>query len=336
MEARMFCLLVAGLCAAALLGAPASAQTNINLRKYNVDSSSLTVSGLSAGAFFAAQFHVAFSDIVHGAAVFAGGPFYCSQGSEQTALTACMAAPEMINIDSLVGSAKQFAALKQIPSLDHLKNSQVFLYSGMLDTIVQPGVVRAAESFYQQMGANTSHQYSIASQHCMPSNSFGNACPYLGSPFVSNCNYDGAGQALAHLYSGAALKRGAIVQSNLFSFDQSTFIPPYIGLSSLALTGYIYIPTACQNLQKCKLHVAFAGCEMTHKDIGNAWVLSAGYNQWAEASNIIVVYPQTVSTLIDNPKACLDWWGYTGPLFATGDGVQMAFVRNVIRTVAGF
>jgi len=38
----------------------------------------MAVVGLSAGAFFAAQFHVAFSSELIGAGIIAGGPYYCT------------------------------------------------------------------------------------------------------------------------------------------------------------------------------------------------------------------------------------------------------------------
>ncbi len=53
-------------------------------------SGSTTVSGLSAGGFFAVQMHVAFSRSINGSAIFAGGPYFCSNGVLETALTACM------------------------------------------------------------------------------------------------------------------------------------------------------------------------------------------------------------------------------------------------------
>src|SRR5690349_4891765 len=41
----------------------------------NLDRSAITVSGLSSGGFMAHQFHVAFSKLVTGAGIIAGGPF---------------------------------------------------------------------------------------------------------------------------------------------------------------------------------------------------------------------------------------------------------------------
>ncbi len=35
------------------------------------------------------------------------------------------------------------------------------------------------------------------------------------------------------------------------------------------------------------------------------------YLPWAEANNVIVLFPQAAKAdLHDNPKACFDWWGY--------------------------
>ena len=50
------------------------------LGSYNVDAGSVSVSGLSAGGFVAAQFGIAYSDVFKaGFGVFAGGPFDCAR-----------------------------------------------------------------------------------------------------------------------------------------------------------------------------------------------------------------------------------------------------------------
>ena len=73
---------------ASMLGAPASGSgsstggTSSTLGTYNVDPSSVSVSGLSAGGFMAAQLGVAYSDVFKiGFGVFAGGPFDCARSS---------------------------------------------------------------------------------------------------------------------------------------------------------------------------------------------------------------------------------------------------------------
>ena len=52
--------------------------------------SDVTVSGLSSGAFMAVQLHVAYSSIISGAAVYAGGPYWCAMGNLNTAMMDCM------------------------------------------------------------------------------------------------------------------------------------------------------------------------------------------------------------------------------------------------------
>lgn len=50
------------------------------LGAYNIDPSSVSVSGLSSGAFFSAQLGVAYSNVFQtGFGVFAGGPFDCAR-----------------------------------------------------------------------------------------------------------------------------------------------------------------------------------------------------------------------------------------------------------------
>lgn len=60
------------------LGATGALATALN--PYNVDPSSVSVSGLSAGGFMSVQLGVAYSDIFKvGFGVFAGGPYDCAR-----------------------------------------------------------------------------------------------------------------------------------------------------------------------------------------------------------------------------------------------------------------
>eukprot|EP01136_Pigoraptor_vietnamica_P005621 Opistho-1_new@37505 len=99
--------------------------------------------------------------------------------------------------------------------------------------------------------------------------------------------------------------------------------------------GYVYVPTACQQNATCRLHVAFHGCEQGHSSVGMDYVEDAGYNGWAEANNIIVLYPQVLPTsmLGSNPKGCFDWWGYTDSKYAYKSGAQMSAVKKMIDAI---
>src|SRR3712207_6076718 len=61
------------------------------LPSFNVDLGQTTVSGLSSGGYMALQFHVGFSEMVRGAGVVAGGPYFCAEGQLiPNALFRCM------------------------------------------------------------------------------------------------------------------------------------------------------------------------------------------------------------------------------------------------------
>ena len=66
---------------------------------------------------------------------------------------------------------------------------------------------------------------------------------------------------------------------------------------------------------------------------GDTFARLAGYNEWADANDIVVLYPQAESAAL-NPFGCWDWWGYTGRDYATGSGTQMAAIRAMIDRIA--
>ena len=96
--------------------------------------------------------------------------------------------------------------------------------------------------------------------------------------------------------------------------------------------------------RRCRLHVAFHGCQQNADTIGDAFIRGAGYNEWAEANRIVVLYPQAAA-LADrvagvrldwpNPRGCWDWWGFTGADFARKSGPQISAVDSMIDRLAG-
>ena len=52
----------------------------------SLNKQAVTVSGISSGGYMAHQYHIAFSDEVTGAALFASGPYGCAKNSLKTAL----------------------------------------------------------------------------------------------------------------------------------------------------------------------------------------------------------------------------------------------------------
>jgi hypothetical protein len=84
------------------------------------------------------QFHIAYSSVVSSAAIFAGGPYWCAQGSIIHATVDCMNVPASINIDTLVAKAKSLASSGSIDALSNLDGHSVFLFSGTKDSVVNP------------------------------------------------------------------------------------------------------------------------------------------------------------------------------------------------------
>jgi poly(3-hydroxybutyrate) depolymerase len=102
------------------------------------------------------------------------------------------------------------------------------------------------------------------------------------------------------------------------------------------------VPPTCENnsgsAAKCRLHVAFHGCEQGVDKIHDLFIRSTGYNAWADANQIVVLYPQVIpwrrlvdpSDISANPKGCWDWWGYSGDDYLTRNGKQMQAVRKML------
>jgi poly(3-hydroxybutyrate) depolymerase len=149
------------------------------------------------------------------------------------------------------------------------------------------------------------------------------------------------------------------LQERVFAFKQSEAFDSANEISEAVMAdkGFVFVPIGCQNGGRCRLHVAFHGCAQgygfssgasTSKSLyggRNGWthfVENAGYNEWADVNNIVVLYPQvaqrqlsdSVSLQYSNPFGCWDQWGYTGPNYHTRGGRQIKAVWKMIQALA--
>lgn len=138
-----------------------------SLPSVGADIKQTTTSGISAGAFFSFQFHVAFSSDVMGAAGIAGGPFYCAGGTESGAFVKCMYATETIDVSSLVAQTKSYASSGDIDDPSNMADDKVWVYSGTADSVVSPKVVKTVPTYYENFvnSSNIAEEFSIPSQH---------------------------------------------------------------------------------------------------------------------------------------------------------------------------
>jgi poly(3-hydroxybutyrate) depolymerase len=306
---------------------------------YNVDLSQTSTSGLSSGAFMAVQFHIAFSSMMKGAAVFAGGPYSCAQGSLADAYTQCMYATAAPSVTPMVDLTMQYASAGTIDDPSHLAGQRVFLFGGADDDTVNPVVMDALETYYATFLSSAAIQYESrhpSTGHTMPTLDYGGDCSLTASPWIGDCNYDGAGQALAQIY-GTLNPPSTTSSGTVLSIPQGNYIADPAS-HSLADTAYAYVPAACASGELCRIHIAFHGCEQEATGgVGSDFYLHAGYNAWADTNHIIVLYPQTIASELSpsNPEACWDWWGYDSTDYAQKTGPQMAMVRAMLGYFAG-
>lgn len=66
--------------------------------------------------------------------------------------------------------------------------------------------------------------------------------------------------------------------------------------------------------------------------MADAVARGAGFNEWAEANRLVVLYPQAKASRMAplNPLGCWDWWGYTDEDYATRDGAQIKAVQAMV------
>lgn len=343
----------------------------------NIDLAQTTVSGISSGAFMAVQFAVAHSATVRGVAATAGGPYFCAGKDSwagagvSKAIAHCMqgdpAYPAVPISDGdlaqMAAAARSWAGKGLIDSVDNLQNQRVWLFHGYNDGIVKKpvsdalfrwytGFVPSSGLFYKDQlkagHAQISASCSGEPQACQP-------CSASGGDFINACIdsrepaqiYDAAGAALQFFY-GPLLRTGiAALRGAIQSFDQR----PYIQRDgkviealkvSLAERGYLYVPADCAAGHACRLHVAFHGCQQQAGQLDRSFVDHAGFNEWADANRIVVLYPQTAATSAVpltpfNPQGCWDWWGYNdfaydpAGHYATRDGAQIGAVWRMVQ-----
>ena len=294
----------------------------------NADLSQTTVSGLSSGAFMATQFHVAYSNLIVGAGIIAGGPYYCSGSHSHStfnppifylsnAMNVCMApiAGTGPDADELFKRAEEFASNGWIDPLENLKNDRVYIFSGSSDRTVLTSVVNETEAFYKKAGVpsqNIRYNKSVNAGHCISVAEYDTPCPETKSPYINDCDFIQSHRILTHLY-GRLNPPATTLSSKVQRFDQSAFLDKEsLELTCMSDTAYIYIPKSCET-ESCKVHVAFHGCLQSDENIGDKYYTQTGYNELADTNNIILLYPQVEKSIPANPMGCWDFWGYSNP-----------------------
>ncbi len=330
-----------------------------SLPAFNVELKETSVSGLSSGAYMAVQFELAHSAIVKGAGVIAGGPYLCAQNDITRATSICSCTAFMAkckvaaggtDVSELAQRTRKEAAQGRIDPLSQVANHRIFLFSGTKDSLIPQAVMDDLQAYYLLFvkAANIKYKKDLAAQHAFPTDSFGKACDHLGEPFINNCGYDAAGELLKQIYGAVKPRNTGKLSGSFIEFDQAEFIEKPAS-HSMDDSGWAFVPASCTEGKQCRVHVAFHGCKQGHKDVGMDFIEHAGYNEWADTNNIIVLYPQVIpkqvfgypgSVLADknntNPGGCWNWWGYDKDAdYAVKGGRQITAVKGMLDRLAG-
>ncbi len=357
----------------ASLAIPASAQERLGI--LDIDPNKVSISGISSGAFMANQFHIAHSELIMGAGLVAGGLYTCAvsrvdeankllDATISRALDRCMFAKAPLqSADTYAQRAETFAEAAWIDPLSALDGDKVYLFTGRADDVVNPATVERAAEVYRALGVEegdlrfqkfldqpspdggAGHSW-VTDDCCQP-------CAANKSPYINDCDYDQAEAILSHIY-GDLRPKSETLSGRFIEFAQSEFVPDgKTAINGLRDTGQIYVPTACAEGETCSLHVVLHGCEQSTEVLGDTFFKKIGVNEWADANDIVVLYPQaskvdraTLDTAFPdrvfrnsfavNPNGCWNWWGYAyDERFALKDGVQIGAIYGMIKRIMG-
>lgn len=321
------------------------------LGKYSIQSDRIFVAGMSSGGAMAVQLQVAYSQTFKGAAIYAGLPYYCAQDNFR-GVAACSLVPTPIDVAALVSVTRSWAQQGLIDPMQNLRGQPVYLWSGLLDTVVNQAAVNALESYYRNLGVNVfQYDNNFLAEHGWESPDGPILCGILSSPFITVCSqqnelpfsldwpfrvYDSQQVWLSRLIGPLKPRNDRTLEGSVLPFDQNEFASGRAATISMADTGYVFVPKSCANGTACGLVLALHGCFQHFGAIGRAFVDESGINEWADTNNIVVLYPQTIASSDNRGTGCWDWWGYLNePDYAQKSGAQMKAVYGMVVRAAG-
>ena len=345
----------AAVMAASVLAVSPLAAEPAALRGYNAAIGESSVSGISSGAFMAVQFGTAWSSVIKGVGVIAGGPYWCAKADADdfingftlpimTATGSCMKGPPP-DLDIFTAKADAKAASGEIDPLQNLRGQKVYLFHGTNDAVVVKPVTDAAADFYRHYlgdgrSGNLYYQSAVGAGHSLvvrqqPDVSGLNGCADNRGPYIDQCGYDQAGILLQHIYGALNSPNRGQLAGTMQRFDQSIYSTPDDPVTlSLGDSGFVFVPKDCADGQACRVHVALHGCKQDAGDIDRKFIDDTGYNAWADTNRLIILYPQTVTSSFApfNPQACWDWWSYVNheDSYVTKSGAQIKAIKAML------
>ena len=284
---------------------------------------------------------VAYSSVTKGVGVAAGAPYGCA--ILEDAETNC----GKYSLRVWNGAVKKFWAYTDqkaqkgvIDPTSNMKGSPVYLYAGTQDTQVAMPVMKSTETYFGHYGVDLQTKFDIGSGHAwvIDQQQWGNQCSFYGFPYINYCNFDLAGNMLRHL---GVVKQTKVTWSkeHVYRVDQSKYKPTgvsNINSISMATGAFVYVPAVCRRSPgSCGIHVVYHGCGQSESYLQKKYVHESGYNGYAEANDLIVLYPQSINNQKLQNAGCWDWLGTygAGPKFDEQGGPQLVTVTNMLKDI---
>ena len=247
-------------------------------------------------------------------------------GKLDVALSTCMKGAPAPDVDALVATAQKRAADGEIGPLKDLADAHVYLLHGANDGVVAPAVAEAGAQFYQQLrdGNAGADRHAGGGRWRAPLRPQPARWRPRATTATSRCRRIWATAASmrparsSRRCSASRPARPTLVHGKVLSFDQDALRPD--GKDAfLASTGYRLRAAGLRRRQ------AAAGwwspcmaASRTPTPSARPSSSDAGFNRWADAYDVAVLYPQTRASFAPlNPQACWDWWGYSGTDYDT-------------------
>jgi hypothetical protein len=352
------------------LALAAQARAADKLGSFPVDPTQVSVAGISSGAFMANQLHVAHSADIMGAAMIAGGLYGCAVQDvtddgvlalASQAASACLDVPFMLDdVAKYKERLERLSARGWIDQPSNLARARIYLFTGSSDDVVARETVEKGEALYEALGVPAGGIVfedrsgpAAKAGHSWVTKNFGGKCSANKEPFINDCLYDQAGAELNAIYGPNLQPAAATASGRIVAFDQTEFVPGKAARANgLTDTGYLYVPKGCEPgaAQPCRLQVVLHGCTQSAEVLHDEFYTKIGVNEWADANNILVLYPQAHATTPDelppnlvltalisaNPQGCWNWWGYADDRqYLTRKGVQITAIWSMIQRLEG-
>lgn len=346
----------------------------VQLGSYKVQKGQSSISGLSSGAFMTVQLHLAYSASFAGTGVIAGGPFRCAESYRgavalaedayiENSLYICMnpLVPQTTpNAQRLAEVAHETARGGQIDAISNLADDRVYIFTGSEDKVVYSDVVGRTRQFYELLGVkpdNILYDNSVPAGHSIITDNPEDSVLHANQPpYINNGGFMQSHHILRHIYGDLKPPTDRL-DGRLLRFDQTEFFGNE-ARASMSQFGYAYVPRAVDEGAPARVHIALHGCKQGYNYVdyvngradiinqapyGNRYITTTGYNEIADANNIIVLYPQAQGTddgYIQNPDGCWDWWGYTSPDphqpdYYSRDAIQIKAIHAMLDRLGG-